>query len=78
MAQEAVLVKSVSMPEGSKTVLGYDFESTDDDDDTGKDHATRVLESMLYTGFQATSFGQAAEEINRMISWRLSDEEPTG
>jgi len=77
LAQEAVLVKSVSMPEGSKTVLGYDFESTDDDE-TGKDHATRVLESMLYTGFQATSFGQAAEEINRMISWRLSDEEPTG
>ena len=32
LAQEAVLVKSVSMPEGSKTVLGYDFESTDDDD----------------------------------------------
>ena len=31
LAQEAVLVKSVSMPEGSKTVLGYDFESTDDD-----------------------------------------------
>ncbi|PNW88203.1 hypothetical protein CHLRE_01g018950v5 [Chlamydomonas reinhardtii] len=32
---------------------------------------------MLTTGFQATTFGQAIAEVNRMINWRLSDE-PVG
>ncbi|QDZ17527.1 deoxyhypusine synthase [Chloropicon primus] len=73
LAADAVLVKSVEMPKGAKTVLGYDFEETTTTEEGG-DHATRVLERMLYTGFQATSFGQAAEEINKMIRWRLSDE----
>ena len=68
VAADAVLVKSESMPEGSKTVAGYDFEDGGD--------ANKVLESMLYTGFQATSFGQAVEEVNRMLKWRLSDEVP--
>ncbi|GIL67022.1 hypothetical protein Vafri_20411 [Volvox africanus] len=35
------------------------------------------MDSMLTTGFQATSFGQAVQEVNRMINWRLSDE-PVG
>ncbi|EFJ46913.1 hypothetical protein VOLCADRAFT_105354 [Volvox carteri f. nagariensis] len=35
------------------------------------------MEAMLTTGFQATSFGQAILEVNRMINWRLSDE-PVG
>ena len=68
VAAEAVLVKSVAMDPSTKSVLGYDFESGRDMD--------KLLESMLYTGFQATSFGQAVEEIRRMIRWRLSDETP--
>ncbi|KAG2493653.1 hypothetical protein HYH03_008168 [Edaphochlamys debaryana] len=35
------------------------------------------MESMLTTGFQATALGQAVNEVNRMINWRLSDE-PVG
>lgn len=35
-----------------------------------------ILEAMYTTGYQATSFGQAMREVNRMINWRLSDEAP--
>ncbi|MEW5306067.1 MAG: hypothetical protein WDW36_008564 [Sanguina aurantia] len=35
------------------------------------------MESLFTTGFQATSLGQAVNEVNRMIQWRLSDE-PVG
>mmetsp|Transcript_17768 Transcript_17768/g.36444 ORF Transcript_17768/g.36444 Transcript_17768/m.36444 type:complete len:375 (-) Transcript_17768:1628-2752(-) len=71
LAAEAVLVKSDpgAVAQGTKTVLGYDFEAGPD--------ANKVLESMLCTGFQATSFGQAVEEVRRMTRWRLSDE-PVG
>ena len=33
-----------------------------------------LLEAMATTGFQATNFGAAVAELNRMIAWRLSDE----
>ena len=32
-----------------------------------------LAQSMLYSGFQATNVGLAIHEINRMLSWRLSD-----
>lgn len=32
------------------------------------------MQALKYTGFQATHLGQAIEEVNRMIRWRLSDE----
>eukprot|EP00035_Acanthoeca_spectabilis_P005171 m.110762 g.110762 ORF g.110762 m.110762 type:complete len:395 (-) comp12902_c0_seq1:63-1247(-) len=65
-AQEAVLVVSESMPDGAVTVEGYDFNE-------GVDYH-KLLQSFLRTGFQATNFGRAVEEINRMRKWRLSDE----
>lgn len=34
-----------------------------------------LLQSMLTTGFQASNFGRAVEEVNRMLSWSLSEEE---
>ena len=46
-------------------VLGYDF-------NTGVDHHA-LLQSFLHSGFQATNFGLAVEQINAMISKR---EEP--
>eukprot|EP01097_Dermamoeba_algensis_P006323 TRINITY_DN3956_c0_g1_i1.p1 TRINITY_DN3956_c0_g1~~TRINITY_DN3956_c0_g1_i1.p1 ORF type:complete len:370 (-),score=92.83 TRINITY_DN3956_c0_g1_i1:297-1406(-) len=49
-----------------RTVRGYDFNE-------GVDFE-KLLNSYLYTGFQATSFGSAVQEVNRMINWRLSDE----
>ena len=36
-----------------------------------------LLGSFLRTGFQATNVGRAIEEIERMASWRLSDEPVT-
>ncbi|KAL7750430.1 Deoxyhypusine synthase [Sorochytrium milnesiophthora] len=64
-ATAAVLVSSTQI-EGD-TVKGYDFNQGNDV------HA--LLASFSRTGFQATSFGQAVDIINRMQDWRLSDEQ---
>eukprot|EP00093_Oithona_nana_P010641 10641.XXX_533029_534194_1 [CDS] Oithona nana genome sequencing. len=53
------------MPSDAKIVKGYDF-------NTGVDHHA-LLQSFLHSGFQATNFGLAVEQINAMISKR---EEP--
>ena len=45
-ALDAVLLKSVEMPEGTPTVKGYDFEGALD--------LQALLDSMLTSGFQAT------------------------
>lgn len=66
IAQLAVLGESSEMPEGSVPVKGYDFNHGVD--------LNKLLESFLTTGFQATNFGLAVEEIKRMRAWRLSDE----
>ncbi|CAK8673214.1 deoxyhypusine synthase-like [Clavelina lepadiformis] len=68
-AVNAVLVKSENMPEGSLTVSGYDFNK-------GIDYH-EILNSYRTSGFQATNFGLAVEEINKMIAKRgeaLSEE----
>lgn len=57
---------STPMPEHAVKVKGYDFSE-------GADFA-KILGAMRYTGFQATSYGMAVDEINRMITWRYSDE----
>jgi len=64
--QTAVLGESEEMPPDSVPVRGYDFNN-------GIDHDA-LLQSFLTTGFQATNFGLAVEEIKRMRAWRLSDE----
>jgi deoxyhypusine synthase len=64
--QAAVFSESESMPEGSETVKGYDFNEGND--------VAALLASFARTGFQATNFGLAVEEVRRMLSWRLSDE----
>lgn len=33
-----------------------------------------IMDAMLTTGYQATSFGQCIEQVNKMINWRLGDE----
>ncbi|KAK3244524.1 hypothetical protein CYMTET_45864 [Cymbomonas tetramitiformis] len=63
---DAVLVASEKMPDSTPTIRGYDFAQ-------GVDYPA-LLNSMMTTGFQASSFGQAVEEIKRMISWRLSQD----
>lgn len=61
-----VLIGSDPMPEGSETIKGYDFNE-------GVDYHA-LLSSFSRTGFQATNFGKAVDEVNRMRTWRLSDE----
>lgn len=57
---QAVLAPSQVMPENAATVQGWDF-----------DHGCTLdglLQSFLQTGFQATAFGRAVAEVNRMVS----------
>jgi len=69
IAQQSVLAPSEPMDESAKTVKGFDFENGID--------LNALLDTYLVTGFQATSYGQAVEEVKRMIKWRLSDEPTT-
>ncbi len=46
--------------EGSSQVSGYDFNKGINYDN--------ILGSYLTTGFQATNFGKAVQEINKMVS----------
>ena len=62
VVQEAVLVKSEPMPpEFSTKVTGYVFER----DGPVDYHA--LLQSYRTSGFQATNFGLAVEEITKMV-----------
>mmetsp|Transcript_110874 Transcript_110874/g.174835 ORF Transcript_110874/g.174835 Transcript_110874/m.174835 type:complete len:403 (+) Transcript_110874:116-1324(+) len=64
VAADAVLVKSEKLT--SHTIAGYNFSK-------GIDYEA-LLDSYLRTGFQATNFGMAVEQINRMLDWSLADE----
>ncbi len=59
IASEAVLVQSGQMPVKPVEVKGYDFNQ-------GVDYH-KLLQSFRTSGFQATNFGMAVEEINRMV-----------
>lgn len=59
LATDAVMVQSESMPVGTETVQGYDFNK-------GIDYHA-LLQSYTRSGFQATNFGKAVEEINKMV-----------
>ena len=52
----------------SAIIRGYDFGSSDPPTLDG------IMRAMATTGFQATALGQAVAELNRMLSWRLSDD----
>ena len=56
---QAVFVKSENMPDDSIKVLGYDFNN-------GIDYH-KLLQSYASTGFQATKFSQAVDQINKMV-----------
>lgn len=64
--QQAVLQHSASIPEGTVRIRGWDFNNGVD--------LTGIMNSMLHTGCQASALGQACNEVNRMISWRLSQD----
>lgn len=62
------MVPTETIPD-TPVIRGYDFSQGNSLD--------ALLGSMLTSGFQATLLGQAIKEVNRMLSWRLSDE-PVG
>ncbi|KAF4517780.1 hypothetical protein B566_EDAN002985 [Ephemera danica] len=61
-AEQAVFVKSISLPEETPVVKGYDWNN-------GVDYHA-LLQTYQCSGFQATNFGLAVNEINNMISCR--------
>ncbi|CAL9693450.1 unnamed protein product [Knipowitschia caucasica] len=63
VAKEAVLKPSCELPKDILKIKGYDFNQGVD--------LQAVLKSYLTTGFQASSFGFAVQEINNMIEKRL-------
>ncbi|KAK3027097.1 hypothetical protein RJ639_042391 [Escallonia herrerae] len=67
----AVVFKESETLEGSSCtkIEGYDFNS-------GVDYS-RLLKSMVSTGFQASNLGDAIKVVNQMLDWRLSDEDLT-
>ncbi|XP_003387057.1 PREDICTED: deoxyhypusine synthase-like [Amphimedon queenslandica] len=66
LAQEAVLAQSQPMPEGSQEVKGYSWDSVTD----GKVDYSAMLEAYLTSGFQATNFGLAVQQVNDMLKLR--------
>ncbi|XP_054712392.1 probable deoxyhypusine synthase isoform X2 [Uloborus diversus] len=62
VALDAVLKKSSTLPKVKECVRGYDFND-------GIDYSA-LLSSYKLSGFQATNFGLAIEEINKMLSSR--------
>ena len=74
-AEQAVLGSSEPLPADTPLVRGYVFPPRDAPGGAPPpvDYAA-LLEAMATTGFQATNFGAAVTELNRMIAWRLSDE----
>lgn len=56
---QAVLVPGDTIPD-APVIKGWDFNKGRDLDG--------ILDSLYTTGFQATTFGQAVQEINRMVS----------
>ena len=66
LAQEAVLAQSQPMPEGSQEVKGYSWDTVTD----GKVDYSAILEAYLTSGFQATNFGLAVQQVNDMVRCR--------
>ncbi|KAF0299508.1 putative deoxyhypusine synthase [Amphibalanus amphitrite] len=62
VAAAAVLVSSTPLPEDTPVVKGYDFNE-------GIDYH-KLFETYKNSGFQATNFGLAVEEINKMLAAR--------
>lgn len=59
IAKDAVLVRSKQLPEDTPAVKGYNFNDGIDYD--------QLLSSYLHSGFQATNFGKAVAEIDKMV-----------
>lgn len=65
-AQEFVLGKATNVPKDAGVVRGYDFNQGVDFD--------KVLDQFFSSGFQASHFGRACKEVERMLDWNLAKE----
>lgn len=65
LAQDAVLAQSQPMPEGSQKVIGYDWTGVGPGNGEVDYHA--LLQSYMTSGFQATNFGLAVQQVNEMV-----------
>ncbi|XRB08592.1 deoxyhypusine synthase [Pycnococcus provasolii] len=76
--QTAVLGGSESIPESTPIIKGYAFppppSSASSSSSSSVDYEL-LLDAMLTTGFQATHFAMACDEVTRMLTWRLSQED---
>lgn len=59
IASEAVLIASSKLPDDTPIVTGYEWNNGIDYD--------KLLSSYLNSGFQATNFGKAIKEIDKMV-----------
>lgn len=64
IASEAVLIASSKLPDDTPIVAGYDWNNGIDYD--------KLLSSYLNSGFQATNFGKAIKEIDKMVTKNMS------
>lgn len=62
ISKEAVLQESADMPEGTPVVKGYDWNQ-------GINYE-ELFNTYIHSGFQATNFGKAVNEINKMLEFR--------
>ena len=70
---QSVLAPSTTLD--SPIIRGYDFGSSASGSEASPAATLDgVMRAMATTGFQATALGQAVVELNRMLSWRLSDD----
>lgn len=59
LAKEAVLLSSSKLPDDTPKVNGYDWNK-------GLDYG-ELFKTYIHSGFQATNFGKAVLEINKMV-----------
>lgn len=60
IAKDAVLCESAQLPADTPIVKGFEWNN-------GINHE-KLLNSYLHSGFQATNFGKAVQEINKMVN----------
>lgn len=59
IAKDAVLCESEQLPKDTPIIKGFEWNN-------GINHEA-LLNSYLYSGFQASNFGKAVQEINKMV-----------
>ena len=69
IARAAVLQKSITL-EAHDTVKGFDFNSIFNQNANTNNSPVNydnIIQSLKNTGFQATNFGRAVDQINQMV-----------